>query len=61
MSQSAGTLHTQMVAADANLYAKLYALLTPAQKTQLAALQAKWQADAAERMQERMQRGSQSQ
>jgi Spy/CpxP family protein refolding chaperone len=61
VSQSAGTLHTQMVAADANLYAKLYALLTPAQKTQLAALQAKWQADAAERMQERMQRGSQSQ
>jgi len=51
VSQSAGALHTQMVAADAALYAKLYALLTPAQKTQLAALQAKWEAHAAERMQ----------
>jgi Spy/CpxP family protein refolding chaperone len=44
VSQTAGTLETQKTTQQANLYAQLYAVLTPAQKSQLAALQAKWAA-----------------
>jgi len=41
VSQANGNLHTQIAAQEGNLYAQMYALLTPAQKTQLAALQAR--------------------
>ena len=37
-------LHTQMLTERANTYAAMYAVLTPAQKTQLAAMQAQWKA-----------------
>jgi len=44
VSQTAGSLETQKTTKQANLYAQLYAVLTPAQKTQLAALQSTWAA-----------------
>ncbi len=47
VSQTHGTLSTQLVAQLADVRSKLYAVLTPAQKTQLAALEAKWQANGA--------------
>jgi len=47
VSQTHGTLSTQMVAQMADVRSKLYAVLTPAQKTQLAELEAKWQANGA--------------
>ena len=37
-----GKLTTQMIAKKADLRAKLYAVLTPEQKTKLAAMKAKW-------------------
>jgi Spy/CpxP family protein refolding chaperone len=45
VSQSNGNLHTQIATEEGNLYAQMFALLTPDQKTQLAALQAKLAAD----------------
>jgi Spy/CpxP family protein refolding chaperone len=45
-SQTAGTLEAQKLTQEANLYAQLYAVLTPAQKTQLAARQAQWASHA---------------
>ncbi len=47
VSQTHGTLSTQLVAQLADVRSKLCAVLTPAQKTQLAALEAKWQANGA--------------
>lgn len=47
VSQTHGTLSTQLVAQMSDVRSKLYAVLTPAQKTQLAALEAKWQANGA--------------
>jgi Spy/CpxP family protein refolding chaperone len=47
VSQSNGNLHTQIATEEGNLYAQMFALLTPAQKTQLAALQAQRPADGA--------------
>ena len=41
VSQSDGNLHTQLEIQEGNLYSQLYGLLSPAQKAQLAALQAK--------------------
>jgi periplasmic protein CpxP/Spy len=49
VSQTHGTLSTQLVSQMADVRSKLYAVLTPAQKTQLAALEAKWQANGAKR------------
>jgi Spy/CpxP family protein refolding chaperone len=40
VGQTRGTLTTQLAAQEADLRAKLYAVLTPAQKTQLATLEA---------------------
>jgi len=40
VGQTRGALTTQLAAQEADLNAKLYAVLTPAQKTQLAALEA---------------------
>lgn len=40
VGQARGTLTTQLAAQEADLNAKLYAVLTPAQKTQLATLEA---------------------
>jgi Spy/CpxP family protein refolding chaperone len=40
VGQTRGTLTTQLAAQEADLNAKLYAVLTPAQKTQLATLKA---------------------
>jgi Spy/CpxP family protein refolding chaperone len=44
VSQKAGSLETQKTTQQANLYSQLYAVLTPAQKTQLASMQAEWAA-----------------
>ncbi len=49
VSQTHGTLSTQLVAQMADVRSQLYAVLTPAQKTQLAALQAQRQANGAKR------------
>ncbi len=49
VSQTHGTLSTQLVAQMADLRSQLYAVLTPAQKTQLAALEAQRQANGAKR------------
>jgi Spy/CpxP family protein refolding chaperone len=45
VSQTHGSLASQIVAKRADVRAQIYALLTPAQKTQLTALEAKWQAE----------------
>ncbi|MGA2777971.1 MAG: Spy/CpxP family protein refolding chaperone [Steroidobacteraceae bacterium] len=45
VSQTHGALSTQLVAQMADVRSQLYAILTPAQKTQLAALQAQQQAN----------------
>jgi Spy/CpxP family protein refolding chaperone len=45
VSQTHGSLESQMLAKRADVRAKIYAVLTPAQKTQLTALEAKWQAE----------------
>lgn len=45
VSQAHGTLEAQLVSQRAELRSQLYALLTPAQKTQLAALEAQWKAN----------------
>lgn len=44
VSQTAGSLETEKTTQQANLYSQLYAVLTPAQKTQLTSLQAQWAA-----------------
>jgi len=49
VSQTHGTLSTQLVAHMADVRSQLYAILTPEQKTQLAALEAKWKANGARR------------
>ncbi|MGO8976505.1 MAG: Spy/CpxP family protein refolding chaperone [Steroidobacteraceae bacterium] len=49
VSQTHGTLSTQLVAHMADVRSQLYAILTPEQKMQLAALEAKWKANGARR------------
>ena len=44
VSQSNGALHSQMITQQANLRAQLYGVLTNAQKTLLAQLEAQWKA-----------------
>ena len=41
LAQTSGSLTTQLISAEGDLRAQLFAILTPAQKTQLAALEAK--------------------
>jgi Spy/CpxP family protein refolding chaperone len=45
VSQTHGSLAGQILAKQADVRAQIYAVLTPAQKTQLTALEAKWQAE----------------
>jgi Spy/CpxP family protein refolding chaperone len=42
VSQTAGSLEAQKTTQEANLYSQLYAVLTPAQKSELVARQAEW-------------------
>jgi protein CpxP len=53
VTQANGTLHSQMISQQAEVRAQVFKVLTPAQQTQLAALQAQMQAKMQARMQSR--------
>jgi periplasmic protein CpxP/Spy len=53
VTQSNGALHSQMISQQADVRAQVFKVLTPAQQTQLATLQAQMQARIQARMQNR--------
>jgi protein CpxP len=56
-TQANGSLHSQMITQKESVRAQVYKVLTPAQQTQLVALQAQMRAQMQARMQAHGQRG----